>query len=89
MTTYKSAIDTVRSLKAKYGNTWNSISPENAARMTVQNRFKTGLDIYRIFSHFKVIFILFKLRRHYQTSLCNLAVCKVCICVPMVKNITF
>jgi isocitrate lyase len=45
MTTYKSAIEAVRILKAKYGDTWASISPENAARITVQNRFKTGLDI--------------------------------------------
>ena len=45
MTNYKSALETVRSLKAKYGNTWATISPENAARMAVQNRFKTGLDI--------------------------------------------
>ncbi len=45
MTTYKSAIEKVRVLKAKYGNTWQSINPENAARMAVQNRFKTGLDI--------------------------------------------
>lgn len=42
---YSSALETVRNLKAKYGNTWNSISAENAARMQVQNRFKTGLDI--------------------------------------------
>ncbi|MEL7020500.1 MAG: isocitrate lyase, partial [Bacteroidota bacterium] len=47
MTTYKSAIEKVRALKEKYGNTWAEISPENAARMTVQNRFKTGLDIAR------------------------------------------
>ena len=45
MTTYSSAIDTVRALKAKYGNTWSAISPEDAARMQMQNRFKTGLDI--------------------------------------------
>ncbi len=45
MTTYKSAIETVRSLKAKYGNTWAAINTENAARIAVQNRFKTGLDI--------------------------------------------
>ena len=24
---------------------WNNISPENVARMRLQNRFKTGLDI--------------------------------------------
>ncbi len=42
---YSSALETVRNLKAKYGSTWNSISPESAARMATQNRFKTGLDI--------------------------------------------
>jgi isocitrate lyase len=46
-TNYFSALDTVQKLKAKYGNTWDAISPENAARMVVQNRFKTGLDIAR------------------------------------------
>ena len=45
MTTYRSAIETVRSLKAQHGNAWATINPENAARMAVQNRFKTGLDI--------------------------------------------
>ncbi|MFK7983509.1 MAG: isocitrate lyase [Saprospiraceae bacterium] len=45
MTTYKSAIEKVRTLKAKHGNTWAAISPENAARMAIQNHFKTGLDI--------------------------------------------
>jgi len=42
---YGSALETVRNLKAKYGNTWNAINPESAARMIAQNRFKTGLDI--------------------------------------------
>lgn len=42
---YSSAIDAVVSLKKKFGSTWGSISPENAARMVIQNRFKTGLDI--------------------------------------------
>jgi len=45
MSTYQSAIETVRSIKAKYGANWTAISTENAARMAVQNRFKTGLDI--------------------------------------------
>ncbi|WP_047246666.1 isocitrate lyase [Maribacter thermophilus] len=45
MINYNSAIDVVRKIKAKHGNTWASISPENAARMIAQNRFKTGLDI--------------------------------------------
>jgi isocitrate lyase len=40
-------LQTVRDLKAKYGNTWNAINPESAARMVTQNRFKTGLDIIK------------------------------------------
>ena len=43
--TYISTLDTIRQLKTKYGNTWATINPENAARMATQNRFKTGLDI--------------------------------------------
>lgn len=43
--TYQSALEHVRSVKAKLGNHWNAIRPEDAARMVVQNRFKTGLDI--------------------------------------------
>ena len=42
---YSSALQTVRDLKEKYGNTWNAINAENAARMVAQNKFKTGLDI--------------------------------------------
>lgn len=45
MTTYQTAIDAIRELKAKFGSTWADISPEDAARMQIQNRFKTGLDI--------------------------------------------
>jgi isocitrate lyase len=44
-TNYSSALETVRNLKAKYGNSWNAINSESAARMVAQNRFKTGLDI--------------------------------------------
>lgn len=44
-TNYSSALQTVRNLKEKYGTSWNSISPENAARMLTQNQFKTGIDI--------------------------------------------
>lgn len=46
-TRYQSALQVVKSLKNKYGDTWNAISPENVAKMSVQNRFKTGLDIAR------------------------------------------
>jgi len=42
---YSSALQTIRDLKAKYGKTWEAISPSNAAKMITQNRFKTGLDI--------------------------------------------
>jgi isocitrate lyase len=42
---YVSAVEAVQKLKAKYGDTWREINPEHAARMFVQNRFKTGLDI--------------------------------------------
>ena len=44
-TNYGSALQTVRNLKEKYGETWNAVQPESAARMIAQNRFKTGLDI--------------------------------------------
>ncbi|MEC7119497.1 MAG: isocitrate lyase [Pseudomonadota bacterium] len=45
MTTYQSALEHVRAVKAKLGGTWGAIHPEDAARMIVQNRFRTGLDI--------------------------------------------
>jgi len=45
MTNYSSALEAIRNLKAKHGMTWDTISPENAARISIQNRFKTGLDI--------------------------------------------
>ncbi len=45
MGTYQSALEHVRGVKAKLGNTWGAIHPEDAARMIVQNRFRTGLDI--------------------------------------------
>ena len=44
-TNYGSALEAIRNLKVKYGNTWKAINSENAARMVAQNRFKTGLDI--------------------------------------------
>ncbi|GAA4318363.1 isocitrate lyase [Pontixanthobacter gangjinensis] len=44
-TKYQSALEKVQNLKQKYGESWNSINPENAARMITQNRFRTGLDI--------------------------------------------
>lgn len=43
--TYGSALETVRELKARYGNTWDAINAKSAARMATQSRFKTGLEI--------------------------------------------
>ena len=43
--TYQSALEHVRNVKEKLGGTWDAIRAEDAARMIVQNRFKTGLDI--------------------------------------------
>ncbi|WP_201528903.1 isocitrate lyase [Psychrobacter frigidicola] len=44
MSNYTSALELVRKLKKQHGN-WENISENDAARMMVQNRFKTGLDI--------------------------------------------
>ncbi|MBU2921383.1 isocitrate lyase [Winogradskyella psychrotolerans] len=44
-TNYRSALQTVRDLKEKYGQTWAAINPESAARMVAQNQFRTGLGI--------------------------------------------
>ncbi|MCO5233409.1 MAG: isocitrate lyase [Chitinophagales bacterium] len=44
-TSYISALEMVQNLKAKFGNSWDAISPDEVARIAVQNRFKTGLDI--------------------------------------------
>ncbi len=44
MSNYTSALELVRNLKKQHGN-WENISENDAARMMVQNRFKTGLDI--------------------------------------------
>lgn len=46
MTNYKSQIDSLSSV-IKAQKTWAAIDPESAARMRIQNRFKTGLDIAR------------------------------------------
>ena len=45
MSQYQSDLEAVADLRAKQGGAWNAISPEYAARMKAQNRFKTGLDI--------------------------------------------
>jgi len=44
MSDYKTTITSITAIKDNY-NTWDAISPEYAARMRLQNRFQTGLDI--------------------------------------------
>lgn len=45
MTHYKNNIDEAATLINSEGSKWNAINPESVARMRLQNRFKTGLDI--------------------------------------------
>ena len=47
MTHYANEIAILNKLREIRGSTWSAINPESAARMRVQNRFKTGLDIAR------------------------------------------
>ena len=47
MTTYNSTIEQFAGTIQQGGSTWGAISPEHAARMALQNRFNTGLDIAR------------------------------------------
>ena len=45
MTKYSDHIEALKRVKDAAGSTWDAISPESAARMRVQNQFKTGLEI--------------------------------------------
>ncbi len=45
--TYQTHIAQLTSLIADQNGTWDAISPESVARMRLQNRFTTGLDIAR------------------------------------------
>ena len=47
MSTYEQNLSSLADLVESQGNAWNDISPEHATRMTLQNRFRTGLDIAR------------------------------------------
>ncbi len=44
---YQQEIDAAASVIGAAGDSWKDISPEYAARMRLQNRFQTGLDIAR------------------------------------------
>jgi len=45
MTKYSEEITSLQGVCTAAGNSWNAISPESAARMRLQNRFRTGLEI--------------------------------------------
>lgn len=45
MSQYQNDLAAVAELRDQQNGAWNAISPEYAARMKAQNRFKTGLDI--------------------------------------------
>ena len=45
MTTYSQEIDNLDSLIASHNSNWSAINPESAARMRLQNRFQTGIEI--------------------------------------------
>jgi isocitrate lyase len=44
---YKTRISDAQTLVSSHKGTWDSISPEAVARLQLQNRFQTGLDIAR------------------------------------------
>jgi isocitrate lyase len=44
---YKAHMSDIEALRASKGGTWDGINPESVARMRLQNRFRTGLDIAR------------------------------------------
>ena len=45
MSTFTNNVAAIAAVKAQHGSNWDAISPDSAARMRAQNRFKTGLDI--------------------------------------------
>ena len=47
MLKYSEEIAALKDVCQSAGNSWNAINPESAARMRLQNRFLTGLDIAR------------------------------------------
>jgi isocitrate lyase len=47
MATYQETTEEFARLCSEKGETWRHINPEHAARMALQNRFRTGLDIAR------------------------------------------
>jgi isocitrate lyase len=47
MSTFQNEVAELARLRDQNGSAWSGINPESAARMRLQNRFRTGLDIAR------------------------------------------
>ena len=47
MNQYRTLASEAANTIARNGSSWSAINPENVARMQLQNRFRTGLDIAR------------------------------------------
>ena len=47
MSKYSDEIVSLQGVCNAAGHSWDAINPESAARMRLQNRFKTGLEIAR------------------------------------------
>lgn len=47
MNQYRTLASEAANVIARNGSSWSAINPENVARMQLQNRFRTGLDIAR------------------------------------------
>ncbi|MEZ5572684.1 MAG: isocitrate lyase [Halioglobus sp.] len=45
MSTFQNELAELARLRDENGSAWNDINPESAARMRLQNRFRTGLDV--------------------------------------------
>ena len=47
MSAYRDALNSFTQLCETHAGKWDNINPEHAARMALQNRFRTGLEIAR------------------------------------------
>jgi isocitrate lyase len=47
MSDFQTELTELARLRSDNGSAWNDINPESAARMRLQNRFRTGLDVAR------------------------------------------
>ena len=42
-------LDAIKKSIDKFGDKWKSINPESVRRLRMQNRFKTGLEIAKVY----------------------------------------